>query len=295
MSCNPSKCTSHSSNCVNRLSNDVWKEITVEDICNSPDAEFADIDKMVKYYQKNLEERTEFWLRSLTDGQNKDLWITNFICGEANISKYPADKKFCKNSHQRRRSYDTIIEVRNKLESCDFEQYDTFSGILEKVISETKGIKWFSTLCCYDFALRYAYHRNIFPEEIYIHAGTASGLDRLKYIYKDIKEETHPIFGRIIKDISSLPAPIASLKPFHIENFLCIFHDHLLRYENYIRGINGDVGPNYANYKKTEKEKQSKRILKSVKMRRELDTIYSKAKEQFAKSHLTANKNNKPK
>lgn len=270
-------------NCVRRLSDVVWDEITVETICKSPDAKFANVQQMVDYYQNNLKEPTEKWLRSLTENQDSSLWITNFICGEANISREPANRKFCKNLHQRRRTADVIIAARNILEKADFDKCNSFREILEKTIDLTKDLKWFGPLCYYDFSLRYAFHRNIFPKEVYVHAGTMIGLKCLMNIKKDIETKEDDKFGLIIENLSSLPKEIADIGALHIENFLCIFHDHLLRYENYLRGVAGDKKPNYGIYrqKKQQKknEKEKSRESKCIKMRRELDEIFRTAKE----------------
>ena len=120
-------------NCIGRLSDEIWREVTVENICKSPDAKFANIQQMVNYYLDNLKSPTELWLKSLTENQDKNLWITNFICGEANISKNPINGKFCKNSHQRRATEDVIKSSRDILEKADLDQCVSFREILEKV------------------------------------------------------------------------------------------------------------------------------------------------------------------
>lgn len=265
-------------NCVKRLSDVVWDCITVDKICKTPDEKFANLKQMADYYRNNLMEPTANWLKSLTDGQPQELWITNFICGEANISRDPANGKFCKNLHQRRRTTELIKEARIILEAFDFNQFNSFREILEKTKDLTKGLKGFGSLCCYDFSLRYGYHRNILPKEVYVHAGTSIGLKCLRYIHPGIVVKNDEKFGVVIEDISSLPIEIADLGGLHIENFLCVFHDHLLRYENHLRGISGDHGPNYGIYKQTKDGKIKSRELKCIKMRRELDDIYRSAR-----------------
>ncbi|MDE7347338.1 MAG: hypothetical protein K2N48_11460 [Muribaculaceae bacterium] len=266
-------------NCVKRLSNEVWKEITVKNICKSPDAKFADLKQMADYYRNNMMQPTEDWLKSLTDNQPKDLWITNFICGEANISREPENGKFCKNLHQRRRTAKLVKEARALLEAEDFGKYHTFREILEKTIDMTKDLKGFGSLCCYDFSLRYGFNRDILPKEVYIHAGTSIGLECLEYIWPSIEIKKDKKFGSMIEDLSTLPKEIADLGALHIENFLCVFHDHLLRYENYLRGLAGDKGPNYGVYKNV-KNKNGTRELKDESMRRQLDEIYRLAKKK---------------
>lgn len=271
--------SSGGNNCVERLSDEVWKEITVKNICKSPDAKFADLQQMADYYRNKLRKPTEDWLKSLTENQPEELWITNFICGEANISKDPVNGKFCKNLHQRRRTAELIKEARGVFGAEDFEKYHTFKEILEKTIELSKDLKGFGSLCCYDFSLRYGFHRGILPKEVYIHAGTSIGLECLKYIWPSIEIKKDWKFGRMIEDLSTLPKEIADLGALHIENFLCVFHDHLLRYENHLRGVAGDKGPNYGVYKNV-KNKNSSRELKCESIRRQLDEIYRQAKNK---------------
>lgn len=277
------KCIKQSSdggnNWICRLSDDVWDLVSVEDICKTPDAKFVNLHQMVEFYKEKLKEPTENWLKSLTEGQDPDLWITNFICGEANRLKNPKNKKFCKNLHQRRRSAEEIMAARNILEKGDFDKCHSFREILDQTIDLTKDVKGFGTLCYYDFSLRYAFHRNIFPEEVYVHASVVQGLKSLQYIKPGIEKVKDRKFGWIIKNLKTLPNEVAELGPLHIENFLCIFHDHLLRYENHLRGQGGDEGPNYGPYKNDDKEEGNK-VLKRIRMRQELKEIYEAAKKQ---------------
>lgn len=223
-------------NCVlPRQDDDCTRKPTLIDICGTPDAKFATIEQMVEHYRKKWKQRTEDWLKSLTSGRTEDLWYTNFICGQANISNDPADNKFCKNLHQYRMPSATVKAARGALMNAGLDRLQTFPEILGTVIDITratpdhKGIPQFGALACYDFALRYAYHRGIHPDRVYLHAGTLTGLNALKSKFPEIKTESDRKFGRTV-EASMLPEPIASLGNLHIENFLCIYSDHLNTY-----------------------------------------------------------------
>lgn len=216
----------NSKNCVHPLSSIIWDKPAIEDLCTSPDRDYATLDEMVSHYKETREKRTEEWLESLTKNQPKDLWFTNFICGEANISNNPSDGKFCKNSHQYRMPATTVITARKKLQKINLDELNSFAEILEAVTKESGAIPYFGTLACYDFSLRYAFHRGITPDAVYLHAGTFEGLKALNPNLKSSKINKDR-FGTKYIDSSELPSQISELGNLHIENFLCIYHDHM--------------------------------------------------------------------
>ncbi len=228
----------HAKNCVYPKSKCGCRELTLKEICGRPDAKVATIKEMVDYYKKHLKKPTEEWLKSLTLNQPEDLWFTNFICGEANISNFPEDGKFCKNSHQYRMPSSTIKNVREVLKKVDLDRLSTFRDIFEAVRKATdktdsfKGVDNFGILACYDFSVRYAFQRGITPDVVYLHAGTNIGLNALKSMFPGIKTKKDYKFGETI-EASLLPYPISTLENLHIEHFLCIFHDHLMNLANH--------------------------------------------------------------
>ena len=91
----------------------------------------------------------------------------------------------------------------------------TFDEILN-IVNENK-VKWFGILSVYDTALRIGMYFNIYPQAVYMHAGTKEGAKNLglntkrKYIPKD-----------------EFPLSFKVLKPYEIECVLCIYKDDFI-------------------------------------------------------------------
>lgn len=218
--------TCHSKNCVLPQSGEIWRKPTLKDICTSPAREFATLAEMVAHYESTRKAPTERWLTSLTAMQPEGLWLTNFICGEANVSPNPADRKFCKNSHQNRMPAATVVEARATLKKCELASLSGFREILAEVVRATKDVKQFGTLAAFDFTLRYAYSRGIEPDTVYLHAGTMQGFKALQQLYPHLRSTVSKAVGTTV-DAASLPEPVARLGNLHIENFLCIYDAQL--------------------------------------------------------------------
>jgi len=88
----------------------------------------------------------------------------------------------------------------------------SFEELHELVGSCTRHIDRFGALARYDVALRIGAHLGVWPELIYLHAGTAVGCKKLGI----------PCQGKTVEP-EELPAPIRRLGAYHAENFLCIY------------------------------------------------------------------------
>ncbi len=208
----------HSSNCVIPYdpADDPW--------ANKIIPQGNTLAEMVEDYRQNFLERTERWISSLKS-------TTDFICGAANIKDYPKDKRFCKNSHQYRMPYGTVVAAREKLENADLEHLSSFSDIYQKVKLISKDIYQFGVLAAYDFTQRYCYSRNMLPDAVYLHAGVTEGFNALNAAMGEIPVEHNAILGDFVKS-AALPKPLADLSTLHIENLLCIYKHRLARLSN---------------------------------------------------------------
>jgi hypothetical protein len=93
------------------------------------------------------------------------------------------------------------------------QAFDDLHGCIKDL---TKDISRFGALAVYDTALRLGALRDLWPKVVYLHAGTKKGCKALGV----------PTSGSTI-EIAELPEPLPALKPYHAENFLCIFKDRL--------------------------------------------------------------------
>lgn len=102
-----------------------------------------------------------------------------------------------------------LLKNIDELKACgSFEE-------LHKLIANcTKHIDRFGVLARYDISLRIGANLGLWPEIVYLHAGTKKGCKILGVKFK----------GKIV-DMAALPKPVQRLNPHHVENFLCIYKD----------------------------------------------------------------------
>ena len=135
------------------------------------------------------------------------------------IAVMSRDKTGRKHSHQWR-IYDHVYEnfsqnllnVRDKIENS--KNFDELLNIIDEEKPSGAG-----ELFCYDTAVRIGHYLNLFPEKIYLHAGTRKGLEAL------LKRK---IYGKTINK-NNLPEPFKSCKlsPGQLEDFFCIYKEYL--------------------------------------------------------------------
>ncbi len=152
--------------------------------------------------------------------ENPDTWIDytieqQDILSAINVAAKSENKDGKRNNHQRRLKKDSIDKFVNNLskknkELCETLDFESLLGIVESC--KVKGI---GELACYDTANRIGCKIGVFPDKIYLHAGTREGAERL--------------FGMRIKkkfiEKSELPEPFKSseLDCAELEDVLCIY------------------------------------------------------------------------
>lgn len=90
----------------------------------------------------------------------------------------------------------------------------SFDELLALVEDRTSSIDRFGVLAVYDTSLRLGAHLNLWPEFVYLHAGTKKGCKALGVATKG---------GTV--EMEKLPRPVRALEPYQAEDFLCIFKD----------------------------------------------------------------------
>ena len=99
----------------------------------------------------------------------------------------------------------------------------SFDELLTLVEDRTSNIDRFGVLAVYDTSLRLGAHLRLWPEVVYLHAGTKKGCKALGVETKGGKAE-----------MEKLPKPLRVLEPYQAEDFLCIFKDAFA-------GVGGEV------------------------------------------------------
>lgn len=121
-----------------------------------------------------------------------------------------------KHEHQHRIKTDVLRTVRNKLinNKNDITKVNNFEDIMG--IVKKCSVKGFGKLSCYDTSLRIGFYFKIYPQEVYLHAGTRKGAKGLgvNQPKRSIKKE-------------SLPEPLKKLEPYEIEAFFCVYRKEL--------------------------------------------------------------------
>lgn len=103
----------------------------------------------------------------------------------------------------------TLRQNKNRLvNSSSFEE---LHSILHSVLWSIYGV---GELYVYDTALRLGAFLKLFPEKIYLHAGTRKGALALGLNV-----------SAGVLEITDFPEPIRSLQPYEIESFLCVYKD----------------------------------------------------------------------
>lgn len=90
----------------------------------------------------------------------------------------------------------------------------SFDELLILVEECTSGIDRLGVLAIYDTSLRLGAYLGLWPEVVYLHAGTKKGCKALGVATKGGKVE-----------MEKLPKPLRVLEPYRAEDFLCIFKD----------------------------------------------------------------------
>lgn len=120
-----------------------------------------------------------------------------------------------------------LEQARKKLQKCSDEiaTIESFDDLLSLVEDRTGSIYRFGVLAVYDTTLRLGAYLDVWPEVVYLHAGTKKGYKALGVATKG---------GTV--ELEQLPMPIRSLEPYQAEDFLCIFKDQFDGEDGEVRG-----------------------------------------------------------
>lgn len=205
--------------------------------------------------------------------------VLDLILGAVNESQSKLTPPFTRSTHQYCMPNKTVIaacelfaQKQNDLaEAQDFEHlrqtvYNLAEEYLPRDVRKNSDSNQFGWLAIYDFAMRYGYHRmgnqlhkdyNLYPQSLYLHAGTLIGAKALsdnkqlnkKWLkpHKDLpgspilipfdELEKMPEFPQgllnLVPDTEGISLTeeekliIQMKRPMHLENFLCIYDLHL--------------------------------------------------------------------
>jgi hypothetical protein len=166
------------------------------------------LEGVVVKYRRSCQSRLDAQLRSFADEPTLQSAVARAALAETRDGK--------RYSHQRRLKRVVLQAVRSQLFELDFgaiRGFDELHTIIDRAIGSIHGV---GELMVYDTALRIGAKLRVMPDRVYLHSGTRRGARSLGLPFK----------MRSIS-IAELPGPLRSLKPYEIENCLCIFKDLL--------------------------------------------------------------------
>src|SRR6266852_8191200 len=120
-------------------------------------------------------------------------------------------------SHQRRltklaleRASGVLSQLTKRMERAS--SFAELFGLIEAALEPISGL---GELYVYDTSQRIGAKLNLFPDRVYLHAGTRAGAHALG------------LNAAKVLDVDELPKEFRVLKPYEIEDVLCIFKDEL--------------------------------------------------------------------
>jgi hypothetical protein len=135
----------------------------------------------------------------------------------AALSMLPSRKR---HPHQRRIAQTALAEAECSLQavSDELQSSGSFEELHAIVEREIGGIRGIGPLTVYDVAHRLGANLNMIPEKVYLHAGTSAGAKSLGLDHR-----------KLVLDPEELPRPFKYLRPYEVEDCLCIYKDELER------------------------------------------------------------------
>ena len=132
---------------------------------------------------------------------------------QAGLAHRPDGKRW---SHQRRIPPAVLERATRRLHQALLRSARSFADLIARVNAAVRSVRGIGELYVYDTALRLGAHLRLLPREVYLHAGTRHGARALDLDYR-------------AKSLSptELPAALRRLRPYEIEDVLCIYEDWL--------------------------------------------------------------------
>lgn len=130
------------------------------------------------------------------------------------------DRDGKRSSHHRRRTAAQLSLGKSALIAAlpDLRRCQNFDQLHNRVRKATKPIKGLGGLYTYDTAHLIGAHLRLSPKRVYLHSGTRKGARALGFSG-----------GLSYLMPSQLPAQLKALKPYEMEDFLCIYERPLAR------------------------------------------------------------------
>ncbi|HTA59651.1 MAG TPA: hypothetical protein VK805_15930 [Candidatus Baltobacteraceae bacterium] len=179
--------------------------------CHPPRKTFRTIEEIVQNYIDTRRERA---------AKRLDRFAEMDLAEAIDKAALAVNEEGKRDKHQRRIPLDKLKHLRQELlrKRKDLEACKTFAEMM--TISEKIGATIWKKpgLTIYDATQRIGGHLQIFPDLVYLHTGTMKGAKALGF------KGSIPSLR-----VDQLPKAFRRLKPYEIEDCLCIYAKHLER------------------------------------------------------------------
>lgn len=168
-----------------------------------------DFETIIRHYSINHRSR----LQSQIDWLRRQLSLENAIITAANAE----DERGLRYSHQTRITSKAIQEARMVLleKSEELIRGSSFHQLWLTTKEALEPVNGIGKLYIYDAALRLGAYLDLFPDRVYLHAGTRKGARAFGFTTRR-KEWL---------DMTELPKVVCGLPAYEIEDLLCIYKE----------------------------------------------------------------------
>jgi hypothetical protein len=132
---------------------------------------------------------------------------------QAGLARTPNGKR---SRHQSRIPAPVLQKATRRLRRANLGQVSSFAQLIARVRTATRSVHGIGELYVYDTALRLGGYLRLLPRKVYLHAGTREGARALGL---DHRSE--------LISLNQLPVSLRRLRPYEIEDVLCIYKDWL--------------------------------------------------------------------
>ena len=172
------------------------------------DCELRSFSAIVKYYQQRHQKNAHKVIRFFSGCRTYDE-----VLERAAYAKLPSGKR---HPHQYRLKRSALRQVHRRLKQFDLESCTSFHELFETIHEAILEISGIGELMIYDTAFRIGAYLGLEPEFVYLHAGTRTGAVALG----------HDRSAAWI-EVGNLPPAFRHLKPWEIEDCLCIYNQEI--------------------------------------------------------------------
>jgi len=181
------------------------------------------LQRLVEIYERKKKPRLDALLAYYRAKESlraavEDAALARYHDGQQEGRKHPHQHRL--SNAILRNAADALLQHLEAIERC--KSFDDLIRLVENTAGRLNG---FGTVAIYDTALRIGGFRQVYPVQVYLHAGTRNGCKALR---ESLRLTTLDCSGQTVHP-SSFPEALQRLQAHEIEDFLCIYKG---RFEN---------------------------------------------------------------